>query len=116
MRFNQNIFDASQVGRRWNVSASTVRKIAARGELPYFMVGDRYRFHRKDVEEFERCRDEVGQQSQSEQPPECTGGDGAQPGETTRAISAEEFCQRMSERERKLRSSSRRFSRLQQGR
>jgi excisionase family DNA binding protein len=44
--------DAKDVARMLKVSYRTVLRLAERGELPYFRVGDLWRFERKDVEEF----------------------------------------------------------------
>ena len=44
--------DAYDVARMLKVSYRTVLRLAERGELPYFRVGDLWRFERKDVEEF----------------------------------------------------------------
>ena len=44
--------DANDVARILKVSYRTVLRLAERGELPYFRVGDLWRFERKDVEEF----------------------------------------------------------------
>jgi len=44
--------DANDVARMLKVSYRTVLRLAERGELPYFRVGDLWRFERKDVEEF----------------------------------------------------------------
>jgi excisionase family DNA binding protein len=44
--------DANDVARILKVSYRTVLRLAERGELPYFRVGDLWRFERKDVDEF----------------------------------------------------------------
>lgn len=44
--------DANDVARLLKVSYRTVLRLAERGELPYFRVGDLWRFERKDIEEF----------------------------------------------------------------
>ena len=44
--------DAKDVARMLKVSYRMVLRLAERGELPYFRVGDLWRFERKDVEEF----------------------------------------------------------------
>ena len=44
--------DANDVARMLKVSYRTVLRLAERGELPYFRVGDLWRFERKDVEDF----------------------------------------------------------------
>src|SRR5215470_11003398 len=46
--------DAYDVARILKVSYRTVLRLAERGELPYFRVGDLWRFERKDVEDFIR--------------------------------------------------------------
>jgi len=44
--------DPKDVARILKVSTRTVLRLAERGELPYFRVGDLWRFERKDVEAF----------------------------------------------------------------
>ena len=44
--------DAKDVAKILKVSSRTVLRLAERGELPYFRVGDLWRFQRKDVMEF----------------------------------------------------------------
>ena len=44
--------DAKDVARMLKVSYRMVLRLAERGELAYFRVGDLWRFERKDVEEF----------------------------------------------------------------
>ncbi|MFL5657360.1 MAG: helix-turn-helix domain-containing protein [Ktedonobacteraceae bacterium] len=44
--------DPKDVARILKVSTRTVLRLAERGELPYFRVGDLWRFERKDVEEY----------------------------------------------------------------
>ena len=46
------VLDANDVARMLKVSYRTVLRLAERGELPYFRVGDLWRFERKDVEDF----------------------------------------------------------------
>ncbi len=46
------VLDAKDVARMLKVSYRMVLRLAERGELPYFRVGDLWRFERKDVEEF----------------------------------------------------------------
>ena len=44
--------EAKDVARMLKVSYRMVLRLAERGELAYFRVGDLWRFERKDVEEF----------------------------------------------------------------
>lgn len=44
--------DAKDVAKLLKVSSRTVLRLAERGELPYFRVGDLWRFQRKDVDAF----------------------------------------------------------------
>lgn len=44
--------DAKDVAKILKVSYRTVLRLAERGELPYFRVGDLWRFERKDIDEF----------------------------------------------------------------
>ncbi len=44
--------DAKDVAKLLKVSSRTVLRLAERGELAYFRVGDLWRFQRKDVIEF----------------------------------------------------------------
>jgi excisionase family DNA binding protein len=58
--------DANDVARMLKVSYRTVLRLAERGELPYFRVGDLWRFERKDVEEFiKRNKQQGKKQDQS---------------------------------------------------
>ena len=58
--------DANDVARILKVSYRTVLRLAERGELPYFRVGDLWRFERKDVEDFiKRNKQQGKKQDQS---------------------------------------------------
>jgi excisionase family DNA binding protein len=46
------VLDPKDVARILKVSTRTVLRLAERGELPYFRVGDLWRFERKDVDEY----------------------------------------------------------------
>jgi excisionase family DNA binding protein len=56
--------DANDVARMLKVSYRTVLRLAERGELPYFRVGDLWRFERKDVEEFIKRNKQQGKKDQ----------------------------------------------------
>jgi excisionase family DNA binding protein len=56
--------DANDVARMLKVSYRTVLRLAERGELPYFRVGDLWRFERKDVEEFIKRNKQHGKKDQ----------------------------------------------------
>lgn len=56
--------DANDVARMLKVSYRTVLRLAERGELPYFRVGDLWRFERKDVEEFIKRNKQHGKKEQ----------------------------------------------------
>jgi excisionase family DNA binding protein len=47
-----DILDAKEAGKMLKVHARTVIRLAERGELPAFRVGDLWRFRRVDVEEY----------------------------------------------------------------
>jgi len=46
------VLDPKDVARILKVSTRTVLRLAERGELPYFRVGDLWRFERKDVDDY----------------------------------------------------------------
>ncbi len=46
------VLDAKGVAEMLKVSSRTVLRLAERGELPYFRVGDLWRFQRSDVIEY----------------------------------------------------------------
>jgi excisionase family DNA binding protein len=56
--------DANDVARMLKVSYRTVLRLAERGELPYFRIGDLWRFERKDVEEFIKRNKQHGKKDQ----------------------------------------------------
>lgn len=56
--------DANDVARMLKVSYRTVLRLAERGELPYFRIGDLWRFERKDVEEFIKRNKQQGKKDQ----------------------------------------------------
>jgi len=56
--------DANDVARMLKVSYRTVLRLAERGELPYFRVGDLWRFERKDVEGFIKRNKQQGKKEQ----------------------------------------------------
>jgi excisionase family DNA binding protein len=56
--------DANDVARMLKVSYRTVLRLAERGQLPYFRVGDLWRFERKDVEEFIKRNKQQGKKEQ----------------------------------------------------
>ncbi len=58
--------DANDVARMLKVSYRTVLRLAERGELPYFRVGDLWRFERKDVEDFIKRNKQQGKQDQEQ--------------------------------------------------
>jgi excisionase family DNA binding protein len=58
--------DANDVARMLKVSYRTVLRLAERGELPYFRVGDLWRFERKDVEEFIKRNKQQGKQNREQ--------------------------------------------------
>ncbi len=58
--------DAKDVARMLKVSYRTVLRLAERGELPYFRVGDLWRFERKDVEEFIKRNKQQGKKQDQE--------------------------------------------------
>jgi excisionase family DNA binding protein len=55
------VLDAKDVAKMLKVGYRTVLRLAERGELPYFRVGDLWRFERKDVEEFIKKNKQQGQ-------------------------------------------------------
>ena len=58
--------DARDVARILKVSYRTVLRLAERGELPYFRVGDLWRFERKDVEDFIKRNKQPGKKHDQE--------------------------------------------------
>ena len=58
--------DANDVARMLKISYRTVLRLAERGELPYFRVGDLWRFERKDVEEFIKRNKQQGKKQDQE--------------------------------------------------
>ncbi len=49
-----NVYTPETLAERWQCSASHIRKMIGRGELPYFRVGGSLlRIRARDVEEFE---------------------------------------------------------------
>jgi excisionase family DNA binding protein len=58
--------DANDVARMLKVSYRTVLRLAERGELPYFRVGDLWRFERKDIEEFIKRNKQQGKKQDQE--------------------------------------------------
>ena len=57
--------DAKDVARMLKISYRTVLRLAERGELPYFRVGDLWRFERKDVEEFIKRNKQQGKKPEA---------------------------------------------------
>jgi excisionase family DNA binding protein len=49
---NDDILDTKEVAKLLKVSTRTITKLAERGELSGFKVGDLWRFQRSDVEAF----------------------------------------------------------------
>jgi excisionase family DNA binding protein len=58
--------DANDVARMLKVSYRTVLRLAERGELPYFRVGDLWRFERKDVEDFIKRNKQQGKKDREQ--------------------------------------------------
>lgn len=58
--------DAKDVARLLKVSYRTVLRLAERGELPYFRVGDLWRFERKDIEDFIQRNKQQGKKQDQE--------------------------------------------------
>jgi excisionase family DNA binding protein len=58
--------DANDVARMLKVSYRTVLRLAERGELPYFRVGDLWRFERKDVEDFIKRNKQPGKKNREQ--------------------------------------------------
>lgn len=52
MAEEDEVLDPKDVARILKVSTRTVLRLAERGELPYFRVGDLWRFERKDVDDY----------------------------------------------------------------
>lgn len=48
----EDVLDAKEAGKLLKVHARTVVRLAEKGLLPAFRVGDLWRFRRADVEEF----------------------------------------------------------------
>lgn len=58
--------DANDVARMLKISYRTVLRLAERGELPYFRVGDLWRFERRDIEEFIKRNKQQGKKQDQE--------------------------------------------------
>lgn len=57
--------DAKDVARLLKVSSRTVLRLAERGELTYFRVGDLWRFQRKDVTDFIEKKKQRGKKQEN---------------------------------------------------
>lgn len=47
-----DVIDAKEAGKLLKVHARTVVRLAEKGEIPAFRVGDLWRFRRVDIEDF----------------------------------------------------------------
>ena len=61
------VLDAKGVAEMLKVSSRTVLRLAEQGELPYFRVGDLWRFQRSDVIEYINNNKQGKKQNPSEQ-------------------------------------------------
>ena len=61
------VLDAKGVAEMLKISSRTVLRLAERGELPYFRVGDLWRFQRSDVIEYINNNKQGKKQDSSEQ-------------------------------------------------
>ena len=61
-----DVLDAKEVAQLLKVHQRTVIRLAERGELPAFRVGDLWRFRRTDVEEF--INKQIRKPDQKDQP------------------------------------------------
>ncbi len=52
MQVMEDVLDAKDVAKMLRVNPRTVIRLAERGELPSFRVGDLWRFHRSDIDIF----------------------------------------------------------------
>ncbi len=66
MRVVDDILDAKEVARILRVNPRTIVRLAERGELPAFRVGDLWRFRRIDVEEYINRQLRSGQEPKNE--------------------------------------------------
>jgi excisionase family DNA binding protein len=60
------VLDANDVARILKIGYRTVLRLAERGELPYFRIGDLWRFERKDIEEYIRRNKQHGKKQDQE--------------------------------------------------
>lgn len=63
---NDDILDTKEVAKLLKVSTRTITKLAERGELSGFKVGDLWRFQRSDVEAFIASQKRRRQQGEHE--------------------------------------------------
>ena len=53
----KEFYTISELAERFDVKPVTIRRMADRGELPYYTIGRLLRFRSEDVEEFlQRCK------------------------------------------------------------
>ncbi len=52
MLVQEEILDADEVARLLRFNERTVKRLAAKGELPGFRVGGRWRFRRASIDEY----------------------------------------------------------------
>jgi len=69
MRVVDDILDAKEVAKILRVNPRTIVRLAERGELPAFRVGDLWRFRRIDVEEYINRQLRSGQGPKNEDQP-----------------------------------------------
>lgn len=53
-----DILDANEVGQLLRVHPRTVIRLAGKGELPGFKVGDQWRFRREAIEEYIKAQEQ----------------------------------------------------------
>ena len=56
----QSYLTVKQVAKRFGVNATTVYRLAQRGKLPGFKVGDQWRFSERRLDEWVADRERVG--------------------------------------------------------
>lgn len=62
-----DILDANEVGNLLRVHPRTVIRLASKGELPGFKVGDQWRFRREAIEEYIKTQEQRHRDSGKEQ-------------------------------------------------
>ncbi len=74
-------FTPKTLAAHWDCNEKTIRRMCARGDLPFFQVGRDYRIRRIDVETYEAGQCEISESDSSEENAAQSGTTETEPGE-----------------------------------